>query len=321
MIALFAAVLSSCIKEFNTTPDVEYNFVSLMERDDYSIFDKTVILFEGEKYLVKTPLFYFLTNLVYLNDLFTNYDSYLSILGKIVFDSQTDDLLHSSKYFGMNNNYLLACFLVNGFCYFYDKEKEDNVKQVEIKNYRTNRITETERKKFYINHTLFIETVGSFIEYKENDLIFGKNIEEKISVSLIDKNDDEIFRKAVILYEDDKYLIKTPLVYFLSNMDKQYFAHRYDEHLYSLKKVISDGKTNNLLYVSSYFDEYRIDYVLAGFLETGFCYFYDKMNKQWVTQIEVEYWGNVWGPLAGAGGKKFYIYQHVLFFETTDWVS
>jgi hypothetical protein len=35
----------------------------------------------------------------------------------------------------------------------------------------------------------------------------------------------------------------------------------------------------------------------------------------------VEYWGFSSAPLAGAGGRRFYINDNVLFLETTDWIS
>jgi hypothetical protein len=41
--------------------------VSLMERGDYAIFDKTVILYETDHYLIKTPLYHFFGS---MNNLF-----------------------------------------------------------------------------------------------------------------------------------------------------------------------------------------------------------------------------------------------------------
>ena len=290
--------------------------VSLMERDDYSIFDKTVILYENENYLVKTPLFYFWSNLSNLNNLFLGYDNYLSILEKIVSDAKINNLLYSSLYFEDKKDYVLAGFLINGLCYFYDKENKDNVKQVEIGYYGQNPVTGKGKRNFYINDVLFVETIESFIEYKKKDGgVIPGNIEEKIMVSLIDRDDDAIFEKTVTLYEDENYLIKTSLVHFLSNMN----SIRYDD-LSFLGTVISAGKTNDLLYSSSYIDKRRIDYVLAGFLESGLCHFYDKKNAKKIEQVEVEYWGYILGPLAGAGGRRFYI-NNVLFLEVVDWIS
>jgi len=71
----------------------------------------------------------------------------------------------------------------------------------------------------------------------------------------------------------------------------------------------------------SYFDKYSIDYVVALFLENDHCYFYDKKNNNNIKQVVVEYWGDSSAPLAGAGGRRFYIYDNVLFMGVTDWIS
>ena len=287
--------------------------VSLMERDDYAIFDKTVILYETDNYLIKTPLFHFFGS---MNNLFgLDYGSFLSTLKRIVSDGKTNDLLYSYSYFDTKQiDYVLANFLENGLCYFYDKKSESKVGQVMFE-YWKNTASQAGWRKFYLNNVLFLETDDTFIGYK------GKKEEgEKITVSLMERDDYVVFEKMVVLYENENYLIKAPLSHFLSEMDKDYFVHRYDEHISTLEKVISDGQKNNLLHSSSYFDNHRIDYVLAHFLEYGQCHIYDKKNRKNVKQITVEYWGHSPAPLAGAGGRKFYI-NNGLFLETTDWIS
>ena len=144
---------------------------------------------------------------------------------------------------------------------------------------------------------------------------------KKITVSLLERDDYAIFEKTVILYEDENYLIKTPLYYFLSDINDFFVTSGYEEQFSTLEKIISDGKENDLLYAASYFDKYRIDYVVALFLENGHCYFYDKKNNTNIKQVVVEYWGGSSAPLAGSGGRSFYIYDNVLFMEITDWVS
>jgi hypothetical protein len=287
--------------------------VSLMERDDYAIFDKTVILYETDNYLIKTPLYHFFGS---MNNLFgLDYGKFLSTIKKIVSDGQTNNLLYASSYFDANQiDYVLANFLENGLCYFHDKKDERKIEQILFEYYR-NTISLAGWRKFYINNVLFLETVDSFIGYKEK-----KEEGEKITVSLMERDDYVVFEKTVVLYENESYLVKAPLSHFLSDMGKDYFVHRYDEHLSTLEKVISDGQKNNLLHSSSYFDKRQIDYVFAYFLEYGQCYIYDKKNKENIKQIVVEYWGYSPAPLAGAGGRRFYI-NNVLFLETTDWIS
>ena len=286
--------------------------VSLLESDDYVVFEKTVILYETENYLIKTPLYHFLGS---MHNLFgINYDNFLSTLKKIVSDGRTNNLLYSSEYFDTNQvDYVMANFLENGLCYFYDKKSESKVEQVEFE-YCINTVSQAGWRKFYINSVLFLETTDSFIGYKDKN-----EVGEKITVSLMERDDYSVFEKMVVLYENESYLIKAPLSHFLSEMDKNYL-HKYDEHISSLEKVISDGQKSNLLLSSSYFDKHRIDYVLAHFLEYGQCYIYDKKDKKTVKQITVEYWGDSSAPLAGAGGRRFYI-NNVLFRETTDWIS
>jgi len=294
--------------------------VFLMERDDFAFFEKTVILFENENYLIKTPLYNFLGG---MNNLFgLDYNSFLKILKEIVSDGQTNNLLYSSSYFDTYQmDYVLANFLENGLCYFYDKKNKSKVEQVVFEFWR-NPVSMAGWRKFYINNVLFLETVDLFIGYKK------KEDGEKITVSLMDRDDYVIFEKTVILYEDENYLIKTPLSYFLSGNDS-YFYLRMDGHLSTLEKIISDGQSNNLLYTTPYHtnpnykdfvNAERLNFVLAFFLEHGQCHIYDKNNKKIITKIVVEYWKDFPAPLAGAAGRRFYI-NNVLFLGTTDLIS
>ena len=140
---------------------------------------------------------------------------------------------------------------------------------------------------------------------------------KKITVSLIHSDTDPVFEKTVILYESENYLIKTPLVLFLGNIS-YYFIDEYDKHFSTLERIICDGKTNNLLYSSTYLDTNQIEYMLADFLENGQCYFYDKKHKTNIKQVVVEFWGYT-TPLAKSGKRKFYINDNVLFWEVVDW--
>jgi uncharacterized repeat protein (TIGR02543 family) len=323
-ITLYAKwIAEDCEKDDNLeVEDSGKTTISLMERDDYSIFDKIVILYETEKYLIKTPLFHFLGG---MNNLFgLDYDKFLSILKKIVSDGRTNNLLYTSSYFDTNQtDYVLANFLENGFCHFYDKKKESIVKQV-VFEYRREPVSFAGERKFYIDNVLFLETVDAYIGYKGVNPFIGimgpKEDGMQINVPLIKRDDYVVFEKTVIVYEDESYLIKTPLSYFLSE-NYNFFYLSIDGHLSALETIISDGQTNDLLNSSPYFtNQSRIKFVLAGFLESGHCHIYDKKNKTNITHILVEYWGYSPAPLSGAGGRRFYI-DNVLFLETTDWIS
>ena len=146
------------------------------------------------------------------------------------------------------------------------------------------------------------------------------DINKMTTVSLMESGNYSIFEKTVILFEDENYLIKTPLFYFLSDISDP-FIYSYNQYLSTLEKILSDGKTHDLLYSSSYFNTHQINFVLALFLENGHCYFYDKKNGNNIKQVVVEYWGYSPAPLAGAGGRRFYINNNVLFLETVDWIS
>ncbi|MGE0076368.1 MAG: hypothetical protein AB7S48_00760 [Bacteroidales bacterium] len=142
---------------------------------------------------------------------------------------------------------------------------------------------------------------------------------KKFTVSLIERDDYVIFEKSVMLFEDEKYLVKTPLKYFLSDLDNL-FAVDYDGYLSTLEKIVTDGQNLDLLYASTYFNSNGLDFVLADFLENGHCFVFDKQNNNVILQILVEYWGCNSQLLDGAGGRKFYINDD-LFLETTDWIS
>ncbi len=142
---------------------------------------------------------------------------------------------------------------------------------------------------------------------------------KKFTVFLMERDDYVIFEKTVMLFENEKYLVKTPLNYFLSDLDNL-FATDYDRYLNTLEKIVTDGQNLDILYASTYFNSNSLDFVLADFLESGHCFVFDKQNNKVILQILVEYWGCNSPPLAGAGGRKFYI-SNDLFLETTDWIS
>jgi len=61
-------------------------------------------------------------------------------------------------------------------------------------------------------------------------------------------------------------------------------------------------------------------YILAYHLENGSCLIYDKKTKKIIPTIKMEEWRDSPAPLAGAGGRRFYI-KNELFLETIDWIS
>jgi hypothetical protein len=270
-----------------------------------------------------------------MNNLFgLDYDSFLSILEKVLHDGRTNNLIKSSTYFSTHQaNNVLANFLENGYCFFYDKKNKFIVKQV-IFEYQRNIVSMAGTRKFYIDNLLFLETVDSFVGYNEFQGLTGFKSREnedskRFTFLLMERDDYVVFDKKVILFKNENHLIVTPLSHFLSGIADR-FGDRYDEHFSTLEKVVSDGQISNLLYSSPYLTKpyyndhvnaQQIEFALASFLEKGYCYFYDKENKNIIKQIVVEYWGFSDAPLSGAGGRRFYIYGTFLFLETLDWIS
>jgi hypothetical protein len=287
--------------------------VRLFPGNDFTSEETMVILFEDENYVVETSMSMFLFKLENMYGL--SYDSYLSVLEKIVSDAQINDLIYASTYFDNNlSNYILANILENGFCSFYDKNKQMFIYQVEVEYWRyiSESLAGEGGRKFYISNELFIETDNAYIgkiETYGSLILFLEN--KTIEVLQMESDNNMIFYKEVILFEDDNYLIKTPLAYFISKL--------YYKDLSILASIIANGKTNNVLHSSSYLDEKDITRTLALFMEKGYCYCYDKMAGKVVKEITVEYW-SVGVPLAATGGRRFYI-NNVLFLEIRDWVS
>ena len=76
-----------------------------------------------------------------MNEVSIDYNRFLSILKKIVTEGRTKNLFHVSTYFETSQvDYVLANFLENGQCFFYDKKNACNVKQIEFE-YRRNAIS------------------------------------------------------------------------------------------------------------------------------------------------------------------------------------
>jgi len=153
-------------------------------------------------------------------------------------------------------------------------------------------------------------------------VLSGPLPKEKISLL---KNNNWL-EKNVILYEDEKYLITTPFNWMRTDnsrilFDLFRFYLKKEENTVSYFEKLE--KNNDSLTLQSFsVDEGREKFILAYFLENGLCFFYDKEKKNNVKQIKVRTWSKgTHIPLAGYGGRRFYIYDNILFLETQDWIS
>jgi hypothetical protein len=134
-------------------------------------------------------------------------------------------------------------------------------------------------------------------------------------VNLIATDDPIIFKKSVILFDDNSYLIKTPLDTFL--IGYPFLWSGYGE---MKTKAINDGAINDILVVSDYMKRPRDSvYTLAYYLETGRCLLFDKKVKACIKTIQVETYMEG-EPMASTGGRRFYV-KNKLFLETVDLIS
>jgi hypothetical protein len=150
-------------------------------------------------------------------------------------------------------------------------------------------------------------------------LIYGCNKDEidnkGVSINLIERDDPNIFSKSVILYNQDDYLIKTPLDTFL--LGYPFLWYGYGD---MKTKAINDGQTNDVLNVSDYM-KYNGDsiYTLAYYLENGSCLVREYKSNKIIFKIQVETYMEG-EPMASTGGRRFYINNN-LFLETVDLIS
>jgi len=135
-------------------------------------------------------------------------------------------------------------------------------------------------------------------------------------VNLIATDDLIIFKKSVILFDDNSYLIKTPLDTFLIGYPFKYLSG-YDD---MKAKAINDSVLKDILLVSDYM-RHKGDsiYTLAYYLETGKCYLFDKQLKKSIKTIQVETYMEG-APMMYTGGRRFYV-KDKLFLETVDLIS
>jgi hypothetical protein len=136
-------------------------------------------------------------------------------------------------------------------------------------------------------------------------------------VNLIANESPYLFAKTVILFDDNNYLIKTPLDSFI--IGHPFYLH--DGYYNSYKdKAVNDSRTLDVLYVDDYMPyEQDTIYTLAYHLENGSCYMWDKKAKRSIKTIYVEKYSEG-GPMASREGRRFYI-KDQLFFYTVDMIS
>jgi hypothetical protein len=160
-----------------------------------------------------------------------------------------------------------------------------------------------------------ILSVLIFITACENNKNDNNSDDQSVMINLIDTDANILFEKTVIIFESEQYLVKSPLNYFISDLD-DFIFNDYDSYLSIIDSIISDGETQNILFANNYFEDDRLEYLLAHFLQSGNCYLYDKINSINIQQIRMERF-SCRHPLAGSMGRDFYIDEN-LFLEIID---
>jgi hypothetical protein len=161
-------------------------------------------------------------------------------------------------------------------------------------------------KKIYLLSILFALIYGC---HKDETDIKG------VTINLIKQDNPNIFTKSVILYDQDDYLIKTPLDTFL--LGYPFLLYGYSD---MKTKAINDSQTKDVLNVSDYM-KYKIDsiHTLAYYLEKGSCLVRENKSNKIILTIQVETYMEG-EPMASTGGRRFYI-NNDLFLETVDLIS
>jgi hypothetical protein len=132
---------------------------------------------------------------------------------------------------------------------------------------------------------------------KDEDLI----VNERIPIDLMETDEYAIFEKTMILFDNQQYTAKTPVSFFIQG----YEEIDYTGYLQKINTISDDAQKRSILYTKDYFDEGKLPYLFADFLENGKCYVYDKKAKEPVLEIEMERWSHFPAPLAGSAGRKF----------------
>lgn len=145
------------------------------------------------------------------------------------------------------------------------------------------------------------------------------NIDEsqnRVSIDLIKIDDTLFFKKTVVLFEDERYLVKTNFETFIN-------AYPFDR-LSGYNELSKQAKIDTITLDTLMMEDYlrtagSYDYVLAHHLENGTCLIYDKQERLIIGVIEMEeYFGGE--PMQMTGGRIFYI-NNEIFFETVDKIS
>jgi hypothetical protein len=134
------------------------------------------------------------------------------------------------------------------------------------------------------------------------------------TIPLITSDDPIFFKKTVILFENDDWLLKTSFSNFISTYPFGYLKR----YIPVKDRAIQDTISHDTLFFSNY-AQYQSDSIsIIGYhLEKACLLLYDKKTKAIVPEIKRTFYTNLERTICG---KRYYV-NRILFFETTGWVS
>jgi len=137
--------------------DLNLVTINLLTSDNPTFFEKTVILFDDNDYLIKTNFDTFINN--YPFDIIYGYDD---IKTQAIQDSNNQDVLLMTDYLKLPKygTFILAHHLEMGSCLIFDKKNNKIISTIEMEVYMEGEpMMSTSGRRFYINEDLFLETV------------------------------------------------------------------------------------------------------------------------------------------------------------------
>jgi hypothetical protein len=136
--------------------------VNLIANDNPTLFSKTVILYDGNYYLIKTPLTAFLSGYPFI------LAGYGDLKAKAINDGILKDTLFLTEYLKSSGDSIktIANYLQTGNCYLYDKQSQTGIKTIHYSTYKNESPVDTKSgRRFYIESKLFLETVDTLINF------------------------------------------------------------------------------------------------------------------------------------------------------------
>lgn len=134
--------------------------ISMIESRDPDVFNKTVILYEDDAYLIATYFDKYISSYPY--DILFDYEE---LKQKAIQDTIALDTLIMENYIKYNgvDSYTLAYHLENGSCLIYDKNALQVIKAIQMEKYGYGgpMSTTTGRRFFIKKRVLFLETVDT----------------------------------------------------------------------------------------------------------------------------------------------------------------